>query len=320
MAGILYVSACDDGQIYSYRSASGKMTLLDRTDEPGGPRAILFSSDGRRMFLSTQDAHLVQYDVQPGGALAERARIGVPFRYTHIAFARQERAVIGASYNGGCVGLHGIGPEGTLEDRPGNICHTDHAAHYILFGESEDNFYVPHPDVRKLFKLRVSPEGLEVLGWKPLASDVRHFKGNANGIYGIAYLDNQISRWRETDGWLSLEARASMLPEGFSRFSSGSEIRLHPRLPLLYAANRGADCLTVARTSDLRALAFFPVDPEPTCFCLDTDGRTLFTAGKYSGTLRIDRLSEDGTRILERRTLPVGNGVMWMEYLGENDA
>ncbi len=315
MSGWLYASCCEDGQLWIYRAEGTEVRVAGRLHVHEGPRRILFSGDGRRMYLSTQTGTVKTYDM---------TRPELP-RWLHTAYARARMCnlglargtLLGASYNGGLVQCWALDEDGMPLETRSQVWMTEKAAHCICLDEGEGAFYVPHPDVRLLERFVLEEPGvIRLAESRPMAVDIRHLKRQGKAYYGVAFRDSAVCRLEERAGFLTLTGRWSTLPTGFQGENSGSELQLHPRLPMLYAANRGADNLAVFRMTEkgLSPIGWIPVDAEPTSFCLDGAGETLYTAGKGSRRIAADALDESGMPTGERRHAASGEELLWLEY------
>lgn len=99
------------------------------------------------------------------------------------------------------------------------------------------------------------------------------------------------------NGQLRLVETVSTLQEGGpTKGMTTAAIRLHPRLPVLYVSNRGANSLAVFDVKPdgllhLRSVVALPVN-EPRDFDIDPSGRWLIVAGQKSGELVSLKLDE----------------------------
>lgn len=315
MGGWLYASCCEDGQLWIYRAEGAEVRVAGRLHVHEGPRRILFSADGRRMYLSTQAGAVKIYDM---------TRPDVP-RWLHTAFARARMCnlglmagtLLGASYNGGLVQCWALDEDGVPWETQNQVWITDQAAHCICPAKGDGAFYVPHPDIRLLERFILeAPGAIRLAESRPMAVDIRHLKRRGDVYYGVAFRDSAVCRLEEREGFLAPTGRWSTLPPGFQGENSGSELQLHPRLPVLYAANRGAEDLAVFRLTEggMSLSGWIPVDPEPTTFCLDGQGETLYTAGKGSKRVAADALDGGGMPSGPRRFTACGEEILWLEY------
>ncbi len=315
MSGWLYASCCEDGQLWIYRAEGAAVTVAQRLHVHEGPRRILFSGDGRRMYLATQAGAVKTYDM---------TRPDNP-RWLHTTFARARMCnlglmpgtLLGVSYNGGLVQSWALDADGIPHESRCQVWLTGKAAHCICPEEGEGAFYVPHPDIRLLERFVLdAPGAIHLAARRPMSVDIRHLKRRGGVYYGVAFRDSAVCRLEERAGFLALTGWRSTLPPGFRGENSGSELQLHPRLPVLYAANRGADDLAVFRLTEERMspVGRIPVDAEPTTFCLDGPGETLYTAGKESQRIAADALDGAGIPSGPRRFTASGNDILWLEY------
>lgn len=315
--GWLFVSACDDRRLLVYHASGHCLVSAGCLDVADGPRAICVDRLRRLLYLSTQRGPIWICDISHPEAPRPVRMLPTASRMCNLFIHHGN--LLGTSYNGGLVQRWQLDAYGLPLEDTSDVLRTAPAAHCVCPGGTLDTVYVPHPDARTLFKLRVDACALTIIRSDPMAYDIRHLKAYGNMYYGVAFKDNALVCLREEKGTLRVTGASSSLRPRFTGSSSGSELRLHPRLPIAYTANRGADDLAVFSISSAtpRYLGHILVDAEPTCFALSDDGTVLYTAGKVSGRICADILSPDGISSEFRVALPSGQGILWIEYWGE---
>lgn len=312
--GYVYVSACADECIHVLRVHGERMERAADIKVKGGPRTLVFSRNGKYMYVATQSGEVAFFTREDAAHPREQVRLTADQRLCNLCLSPDENTLIGTSYCGGQVECWEL--EGQSAGRH-TLVRTAFAAHCAVFMD-ERRFAVVHPDTRRLYYMTLdAPGNVQIAGFCEMQYDLRHLahKAGTDWYYGIAYEDNAICALRRSGGTLHLESALSSLPDGFAGYSIGSDIQLGND-GYLYAANRGADDIVVCRAEGarIRKLGFINVDPEPISFCLNEEGNTLYAAGKLSGRLCACRLSSDHRSVERKMTLDVGREVLWIAY------
>lgn len=246
----------------------------------------------------------------------------------HVAVNRAGTMVLTAQYRGGSVASYQIDEAGSLVKQTGLIKHQGGSgvvsgrqeashAHWVGFSPDERFAFVPDLGLDQVVIYRVdqqratlTPHGAASV---PPGGGPRHMKFHPNGRW--AYVLNELSLsvtvfdYDSDAGTMAAKQTiASVDPNELAqeKFSSASEIRVHPNGQFVYSANRGHDTISVYRV-DQKTGTLKVVEVEhirgatPRNFNLDPSAKWLIAAGQDSNTLATFEVDSDSGRLVYNR-------------------
>jgi 6-phosphogluconolactonase len=249
----------------------------------------------------------------------------------HLAVATGINRVFAASYLDGklavfraedgafqqCFRYDGRGPD---EERQG-AAH----AHQAVLVKDPDALLVPDLGTDRVWRHRIDPDG-RVGEPQPIilppGTGPRHLVAHPDLplIYVLGELDGRIHVLRRTPTAIKASGSLSFAPIGWKGTHGGSAVRLHPRLPLLYAAHRGSNhiaMIAIQTDGGLRANGHFSAGgDEPRDFVLSPEADWLLVACQNSNRITAHRLGDDGHP--EDRTATAFGTPACLHFLPEN--
>ncbi len=238
----------------------------------------------------------------------------------HVSVDATGHTLLTAQYGGGSTGVFSLNKDGSLKERTQLIDHEggsravpgrQDSSHAHWTGFSPDNRFAFVPDLGLdqvvIYKSDSLNSKLQPNGFGQIAAGggPRHMKFHTNGkwIYVLHELDLKVTLF-DYDA-----ANGIMIPkqtvETVSRediakekFTSCSEIRVHPSGNFVYAANRGHDTITAFRVNqDNGELSFIECEnvrgATPRNFNIDPTGKWLLAAGQNSHTLACFEINQE---------------------------
>lgn len=249
---------------------------------------------------------------------------------THVSVDSTGKTLLTAQYGGGSVAVFALAPDGTLEKRTALIEHSggsqqvagrQDSPHPHWTGFSPDNRFAFVPDLgldqviiykHDAASATLTPHGH---GQAPLGGGPRHMRFHPNGrwIYVLNELDLSVSvfDYDAQAGTMTLTQTMPTVPKeqlAKEKFSSGSELCVHPTGKFVYAANRGHDTVTVFAvdqgTGQLQVIEREPVrGAEPRNINLDPSGSWLLAAGQDSHTLASFQINSQTGELVYNRSV-----------------
>lgn len=231
---------------------------------------------------------------------------------THVSVDATGKTLLTAQYGGGSVAVFALAADGSLQQRNAIIEHSggskqvagrQDGPHPHWTGFSPDNRFAFVPDLgldqvviykHDAANATLTPHGY---GQAPLGGGPRHMRFHPNGrwIYVLNELDLSVSvfDYDSAAGTMSLTQTLPTVPKeqlAKEKFSSASEICVHPSGNFVYAANRDHDSVTAfsvdPATGHLQVIEREHVrGATPRNINLDPSGKWLLAAGQDSHTL-----------------------------------
>jgi 6-phosphogluconolactonase len=297
---------------------TGQLTRPELAAEIDGPGFLAMHPRGTHLYAvgelagqpSVAAYAIVRDDQKSSLQLVNSLPIGVG-RGTHVAVDPTGNTLLTAQYGAGSVAVFSLRSDGALDERTQLVQHVGGSGvvsgrqdepHPHWVGVSPDNQFALVPDLGldRVVIYRLDPAQARITrhgaGQSPAGGGPRHMKFHPNGQW--AYVLNELSLSvtlfdydSAAGALLPRQTIPTVPPEELAKekFSSASEIRIHPSGQFVYAANRGHDTITVFRVGDngeLRVVEREPVrGATPRNFNLDPSGRWLLAAGQDSDTL-----------------------------------
>jgi 6-phosphogluconolactonase len=304
--------------IYGYRfdTRTGKMRALGLEAEVSNPSFLIEHPDHRFLYAVSEDAvgMVNAYLIDPkSGNLALVNRVSSKGDGPcHLALDREGRWVAVANYGSGSVAVLPLRKDGGLGEAAAFVQHTGTGvnpqrqagphAHAVLF--SPDNRYLLAADLGadRIFVYRFDAEtgALRPAETPSVAvtpgSGVRHLVFHPNGkvLYAINELASTVTTylWDAAAGRLAGIQTVSSLPPGYPGPNMAAEIAVNGAATMVYASNRGLDCLALLVIDPVRftlsALEFTPlIGQTPRHFALDPTGAYMLVANQGSDSLTV---------------------------------
>jgi 6-phosphogluconolactonase len=304
--------------IYGYRfdTRTGKMHPLGMEAEVSNPSFLIEHPDHRFLYAVSEDAAgmVSAYLIDPkSGKLTLVNR--VPSKGSgpcQLALDREGRWLAVANYNSGNVAVLPLRKDGGLGEAAAFVQHTGTGvnperqagphAHASVF--SPDNRYLLVADLGadRIFVYRfdvgtgaLRPAATAWVAATP-GSGVRHLAFHPNGkvLYAINELSSTVTAytWDAASGGLTELQTVSALPPGYAGATTAAEIAVNQTGTMVYASNRGCDCLALLVVDPVRftlsALEFTPlIGQTPRHFALDPAGAYMIVANQGSDNLMV---------------------------------
>ena len=304
--------------IYGYRfdTRTGKMHPLGMEAEVSNPSFLIEHPDHRFLYAVSEDAAgmVSAYLIDPkSGKLRLVNR--VPSKGSgpcQLALDREGRWLAVANYNSGNVAVLPLRKDGGLGEAAAFVQHTGTGvnperqagphAHASVF--SPDNRYLLVADLGadRIFVYRfdvgtgaLRPAATAWVAATP-GSGVRHLAFHPNGkvLYAINELSSTVTAytWDAASGGLTELQTVSALPPGYAGATTAAEIAVNQTGTMVYASNRGCDCLALLVVDPVRftlsALEFTPlIGQTPRHFALDPAGAYMIVANQGSDNLMV---------------------------------
>jgi 6-phosphogluconolactonase len=234
----------------------------------------------------------------------------------HLSASGSDRFVMVANYASGSVCVLPVRDDGSLGEATdvvghvgsGPISQRQSGPHAHMIAESPDRRYVLAADLGtdEVLSYRLDQERGVLLPSDPPAVKLspgtgpRQFRFHPNGrfVYVIGELNSQIAVFHYAADTGSFEEiqNISLLPDGFTGWSSGAQIQVHPSGKFVYASNRGHDSIVFyavdAESGELSLLGHQPCGGLcPRHFTLDPTGTFLLVANQNSDSIVTFRLN-----------------------------
>ena len=342
---LLYLASQGGKTITAYEvsAASGELTEKFKVEVPGSPGPLCYSPDGKWLYAATSgpgkdNAGVATYSRAADGTLNLAGTSKITSRTPYIRTSLDGGLLLAADYGNGDVTVYRI-KDGICTDELLDQQVTERTAHCVELDRSGRFAFVPHTSPNKVYQFRLdTATGKLTANEPPFAAgpDEDHLYHQPRHIVfhpklERAYTSNErgggISVWEfnPQQGTLSLVQTLSSLPPNFAGNSAAADIHLTPDGRFAYVSNRH---LAKADEQPQDTLAAFAVDPKsgrvkavghyptgslPRSFCIDLDGKFVYSAGQKSGTLdayKIDQQSGALERIATYETGPVPIWVM----------
>lgn len=255
----------------------------------------------------------------------------------HVAVNREGTMLLTAQYGGGSVGSYSLDAKGSLIKQTGLIKHHGGSrvvekrqdashAHWVGFSPDQRFAFVPDLGLDQVVIYRVNQEESTLIPHGtadvPPGGGPRHMKFHPNGrwVYVLNELALSVTVFdyqSDIGTMVAKQTVASVDAKELARekFSSASEIRVHPNGQFVYSANRGHDTITVYQVDPtsglLTVLEREPIrGATPRNFNLDPSAKWLVAAGQDSNTLATFEVdSNDGTLVYNRQCLNAPNPI-----------
>src|SRR5271157_482553 len=304
--------------IYGYRfeTRTGKMRTLGLEAEVSNPSFLIEHPDHRFLYAVSEDAAgmVSAYLIDPkSGKLTLVNRVSSKGDGPcHLALDREGRWLAVANYNSGSVAVLPLRKDGGLGEAAAVVQHAGTGvnpqrqagphAHAVVF--SPDNRYLLAADLGadRIFVYRFDAEtgALRPAGTPSAAatpgSGVRHLVFHPNGkvLYAVNELASTVTAWLwdGAAGRLEEFQTVSSLPPGYPGPNTAAEIAVNGAGTMVYASNRGCDCLALLVVDPVRftlsALEFTPlIGQTPRHLALDPTGAYLLVANQGSDSLTV---------------------------------
>ena len=299
--------------------ARGRLSDAELVAEVSGPGFLAMHPSGTRLYAVgtlTDVPSVIGYEIdRTGDRVALKLEQSLPIGdggAAHVAVNRAGTLLLTAQYGGGSVATYQLDKDGRLVRQTGLIKHEGGSgvvegrqdashAHWAGFSPDQRFAFVPDLGLDQVVIYRVNEAESTLTrhgaGDVPAGGGPRHMKFHPNGrwVYVLNELALSVTVF-DYDAEAGVMKAKQTLPSVNSdelaqeKFSSASEIRVHPNGRFVYSANRGHDTISV-----------FEVDPQnghlslvelehirgatPRNFNLDPTATWLVAAGQDSNTI-----------------------------------
>jgi len=318
---LVYVGANtlrDSRGIYGYRfdPRNGKLRPLGLEAEVSNPTFLVVHPDRRYLYAVGQDpaGTVSAFLIDPkSGKLTLINR--VPSKGdspNHLSLDREGRWLAVANHDSGSVAIlplrkdGGLGAAAAVVQQSGSSVDAQAQAgphpHCVVFSPDNRFLLVADLGADKIFVYRfdaqtgaLSPADTPSKAVAPGAG-VRHLLFHPNGkvLYAINELASTVTTyaWNAAAGGLTELQTVPSRPPQFPGATTAAEIAINHAATMLYASNRGSDCLALLVIDPvlftLSALEYTPlVGQTPRHFALDPTGHFLVVANQGSDSLTV---------------------------------
>jgi 6-phosphogluconolactonase len=326
----LYVSMAPEEkiQIYKLDPTTGKLSEVGNVSVKGQPGCLTVDPTKRFLFGSLRTTtSLASFRLDPSnGNLTQLSSTVLEkgANAAHIATDRSGKWLVGASYMGGRVTVHGISKEGMLTAEPLQTIKTTMTAHCAAVHPDNGWVMIPHVAPNAVYQYKLDSEhgkltdGGKAAGGTDKAGP-RHLAFHPSKKY--AYVSDEagssITAY-EFDASLGLKPiqTLSTLPAEFKEKNSTAEVKVHPSGKWVWVSNRGHESLAGFKidpaTGRVAANGHTPTEKTPRSFEVDPDGKYVFGAGEGSGKLAVFRLDDATGQLTRIHTYDVGSSLTWV--------
>lgn len=349
---MLYVSCAGAGEIlrFAMDRRSGELTLCGRTPLPGPaanpgqpsssattpsysvPLAVSPHSAFLYAVLRTPPFRVLSYRVDPAtGELTYLGEAEVPDSTPYIRTDRSGRYLFGAAYQGNCLWLSAIGPDGCVGGEPIQTVEGIDRPHCVVPHSGNRTVYVAAAGGDELRQFRFDPEGGRLTPLDPPSIAVRPGTGPRHlALHPVA---EHLYCINETVGTIDLYAidavgggltpipgPGAALPEEPSRPAAlAADLHISPDGRFLYGSERAkgtisafaidpqSGALSYSQTSD--------TDRVPRSFAIDPSGRFLVAAGQDTGRVAVHAMDPASGRLTDRGRYEAAAGPSWVEII-----
>ena len=330
----LYVSSMEDHliSIFGLSPDSGALSRIEEVPVPGGPAPMTTDPSNRRLFVARRaDNHLSSYQRNlETGRLTLVNSVRLETDPCYIATDHSGRFLFSAYYGAGLIGVHQIGPDGSLAPEPVEWRITAERAHCIQADPSNRFVFVPHIANRgganAILQFRFDAETGKLSPNSPDRVTPSELDGPRHFCFHpsrpLVYCSNEqgssvtVYAFDSTKGTLSSRQTVATLPLGFDDENSCSQILITPSGRFLYAPNRGHDSIAIFAVDEnsglLRALGHQATEKVPRAFGIDPSGKYLFVAGLETGRLASYRIDQQNGELKAMEVHAVGAAPMWV--------
>lgn len=310
-------------ELFELDAASGALTRRWGYREISSPAWVAADASGCRVAVASEHSEgaskVYLLEMGAGGGLKIVEQVTAGDCTCHTAFAPDGGMVASAAYLSGEVQWMQVGQGAAFAERqvygyqgsgPNRARQGSAHAHQVVFSPDGQWLYVPDLGADTVWGHRVARGQLSAPAAAlrlPGGEGPRHmvFDWEASP-YGFVLAEltanvHSVSRNAQT-GELEYIGAVATLPAGWGSVPSAAAIRLHPRLPVIYASNRDDGRVCVLRfcrsTGALQVIgALACEDPSPRDINVSPDGRWLLVGGQATGQLFVYPLDAESGAI-----------------------
>ena len=331
---LLSVSAGGDKKLvlYDFDSQTGALKPKREIELPGAPGPQCLSPDGNRLYVSIRGNNSVAvYDIDHANAAIKHiATTSIGQNAAYIATDRTGKTLLWASYGGGKVGSHKIGPNGAVVEGAISELETARCAHAILVDATNRHVFVPHTCPNAVYqfhfdaatgKLTPNPqqlvkpaEGLEPrhLAFHPTLPVIYFDDEKGDSVTAYQY-DRDL-------GTVKPFQTTSTLPASFNGdMNSCADIEITRDGGTVYASNRGHNSIAAFKVNPadgrLTVIGQFKTGNTPRSFNLSPGNQWLIAAGQRSHDLHTYRRHSSGKLTSTGDPIATGQGPAWVQFI-----
>ncbi len=329
----MYVALQEDDKVsvLTMDHQTGKLTPQVEVSVPGGPFTMAISPDRRFLYAGCRGTpQLFSFQInQADGGLTQNGTVSLEPWPVYINTDRKGRFLLSAYYQGGHIGVHPIGDDGSVGGAPIEWLATATGAHAMQTDPTNHYAFVPHiagNGPNAIFQYRFDENTGRLTPNSPAKVEPEEFLGPRHFCFhpslDILYFSNEqdcsVTGYRldTANGTLSAFQTITTLPEGYSERNTCSQIQISASGRFLYAPNRGHDsiaCFSIdTSTGQLTVIGIVDSEPRPNALCLGPQDKFLFSAGQDSGRMATFNVNPDSGELTLQETTPLGNGPAWV--------
>src|SRR3954454_4298644 len=349
----VYVSNAEDGDIGMYTlQADGSLQPGQRFMATKLVMPMAVSPDKRFLVAAVRSKPFQAYSYsidKSSGALNLVGTGTLAESYPYIAFDRNGRFLLGASYGANQVGVNPVGADGKVGE-PIQVIPTARNAHAIRSDNTNRFVFVPHLGTDQVFQFLFDEKTGRLTANTPPVLQLKQGTGPRHLIVSsdnrFVYLLNELTATVTT---LALDANAGTLKEldsvsalpadtklgpGAPRGAVGvpgqaprntdndiwaSDLRLTPNGRFLYAAERTSSTLAHFRvdaaSGKLTHVGSTPTEKQPRGFAIDPSGKFVVVSGEKSDTISTYAINGETGALTQVGKYPAGKGANWVEIV-----
>ena len=332
---IVCISASADKKLvlYNFDGKTGALTQKAEIELPGAPGPQFISPDGDYLYVAVRSNNgVAAFEIDHANATIKHiATTDIGANAAYVATDRTGKTLLWASYGGGKVGSHKIGPNGAVIAGPLSEHETARCAHAILVSADNKHALVPHtcPNAVYQFKFdaatgKLTPNDPALVhpadGLQP-----RHLAFHPT--LPVIYFDDEKGdsvtayNYDQTAGTVKPFQTTTTLPTGFDGAkNSCADIEITADGKYVYASNRGHNSVAGFKVNpadgSLATIGQFATGDTPRSFNLSPDNRWVIAAGQKSHDLHVYQ-RDPGTGKLTRqpKVTPTGKGPSWVQFI-----
>lgn len=343
---LLYLASSKDKTIVAYRvdAETGELTQEFRIELPGSPGPLAFSPDKSFVYaaatgLSGDKAGIITLERAGDGSLNVVGTSTITSRTPYIRTDKAGRYLMAAHYGDGDVTVYRI-KDGICTDELLDHKVTEKTAHSIELDPSGRFVFVPHTSPNKVYQFRLDASTGRLIPNSPPFVDgpdkdhqyhePRHYAHHPR--LNVAYTSNEngggITAWKFAPayGTLSKMQTLSTLPPDFEGKSAAADIHLTPDGRFAYVSNRDitkrdegeamqdtlAGFKLDPQTGKMTLVGYFPTPHLPRSFCIDLEGKFVYSAGQGAAKLFAYRIDPDSGKLEHTATYETGGVPIWV--------
>lgn len=349
---LLYLASTKDKTVVAYEvdDQTGALTKKSSADLPGNAGPMAFSPNKSFVYaavtgLPDNKAGVATLARAKDGSLTLKKTATISSRAPYIRSNKDGTVLLAAHYGAGDVTTYRIA-DGLCTSEQLDHKVTEKTAHCIEIDPSGQFVFVPHTSPNKVYQFRLNSKTGKLTPNDPpfvsgpdeghLYHQPRHYAHHPT--LKMAFTSNErgggISSWMfdPKTGKLTRKQTLSSLPPDFEGNSAAADINITPDGRFAYVSNRDltkrddgdsprdtlAGFSIDLKTGDLKLIGYFPTAQFPRAFCIDLNGKFVYSAGQRSDELFAYSINQKTGALKHTATYKTGGTPIWV-MCGEVD-